>query len=113
MKIPNENEAIKRINRLKKRYKDYENPIQEIKEQFMAITSGYTEKDFNLLLKGKPKKEYLQKNKECYFCGNIEIIEHHVNYKPEVILYLCNSCHKKTHFLIEEYHKEIKKMQKR
>lgn len=108
MKIPDKKEAIKRIKRLQYRYRNYENPLEEVKEMFMAITKGYSDKDFYELLKEKPKKRFIQKSKDCYFCKNNKIIMHHMSYSPEVLIYLCKSCHNKLHFLVQEYHKQIK-----
>jgi len=52
----------------------------------------------------KPIKKYIQDEKKCYFCNNSQVIEHHLSYNPERIIYLCESCHVKLHFIIETYH---------
>jgi len=74
----------------------------------MVTTFGYSESDFRILLENKPK-EYLQKQKKCYFCGEPKIVKHHISYTPEKIIYLCRSCHSKLHFVIDKYHQEIVK----
>ncbi len=40
----------------------------------------------------------------CFFCNNNLTIQHHISYYPQVIVYLCNSCHIKLHKIIKEYH---------
>lgn len=55
------------------------------------------------------EKVYYNESKECYFCKSKESIrEHHVSYNPQRIMNICLSCHNKLHFVIEEYHKNIK-----
>lgn len=79
----------------------------KIKEWFINIFK-LSEEEFNDLLNGKPKRKYLQKKEECYFCKDKKIIKHHVIYKPEVLLYLCKSCHNKLHFVLRQTGGDIK-----
>ena len=35
---------------------------------------------------------------KCYFCESREnLVKHHIKYKPELIVRLCDTCHKKYH----------------
>lgn len=101
MKAPIGNELRTRIKLLKRRYSD----ANELKEMFFATTKGYSKMEFYALLKEK-KKEYIQKIRECYFCFEKKVEEHHINYDPERLVYLCATCHNKIHFVMEEYHKD-------
>ncbi len=53
-------------------------------------------------LKEMRREEYKQQLK-CAVCGQIlefwskNTIEHHVNYKPEKVVHVCRSCHRKIH----------------
>lgn len=79
---------------------------------FFIDCLGLTETEFKNHIKTegeiKKPKEYLQKRKECYFCKEKDVMEHHMSYKPERVIYLCRACHNKLHFVIDKYHKYIK-----
>ena len=38
---------------------------------------------------------------KCYFCDKTEECKHHINYKYDITIPLCNSCHRKLHHLLE------------
>lgn len=56
-------------------------------------------------------KYYSIKGK-CYFCEKDKVIEHHISYAPEIVVYLCKKCHGKLHILIKKYQEIIKKIDK-
>lgn len=54
--------------------------------------------------------------KECKICGrtngNFKIHRHHINYnhgdnRPENLIYLCASCHKRVHQYVRRHNKEL------
>ena len=55
-----------------------------------------------------PKINRTKISDNCYFCGNDDVVTHHISYVPEVIINLCESCHSKLHYVVDEYHKQIK-----
>ena len=50
----------------------------------------------------------------CYFCKCLsEIVQHHISYNPEKIIYLCSSCHNKIHIIMKEQHElELQRAEK-
>ena len=58
------------------------------------------------LIRKTQEKKYWNNNRQCYFCPeNKDLLEHHVSYIPEILIYLCKKCHHKHHLIIQEYHK--------
>ena len=45
-------------------------------------------------------------NDGCYFCKDrFNLVRHHISYAPEQLVWLCNSCHSKIHFIMQEQHR--------
>lgn len=45
----------------------------------------------------------------CYFCEELETEQHHINYYPQKIVWVCLKCHHKLHTIIKEYHQSYDK----
>jgi len=43
----------------------------------------------------------------CYFCNNPSKEGHHYDYLKDKTVSLCQSCHRKVHFIFESYHTAI------
>jgi hypothetical protein len=47
------------------------------------------------------KRSKLFLSNQCYFCKDKEkLVDHHVSYDPEILVRLCDPCHKKLHRLL-------------
>jgi len=96
------------IKELAKKFKIHEKSAKRVyqvySKELVNLNSGTNKK-------GRMNVEKcFSKIEECYFCKNKDIVEHHISYFPEKIIYICKSCHLKLHHIIKEYHKnEIKR----
>ena len=86
-----------------------------------AIEGHYSGRCLNRQHRDKELKEtrrmYSSDTTKCYFCSSKENLHHaHLIYEPdnELVVVLCNSCHKKFDRLIDyiEYRKNLKLPQK-
>ena len=47
------------------------------------------------------KRYKYEKLKNCYFCNKKATHRHHIKYEIEITIPLCDSCHRKIHFIIK------------
>jgi len=75
-----------------------------VEKVFLGKIENMSKIDIKYKNKNGFKKEYGKKDL-CYFCkSNKFLIAHHISYLPEIIIYLCKSCHRRIHFVLKEYH---------
>ncbi len=80
--------------------------------QYLVIRKYHAEPDLvssSLVALSKGEPFFYNREDSCYFCnGEKQLIDHHLSYNPQKLIKICLPCHNKLHFLIDEYHKNIK-----
>lgn len=80
--------------------------------QYVTLKQYYSNPDIvneclSVISSGEPF--FYNDTESCYFCNSSkQIIQHHLSYNPQKLIKICSSCHNKLHFLIKEYHTNIK-----
>ncbi len=79
--------------------------LSTAEDYFLLVKRGYPSKRItNAGLRRETKKA---NSKICYFCGKAVEENHHYDYLNDKTVSLCQSCHKKVHWLFERYSKII------